>query len=166
MFSSRVCQALHDEHRATIGLAERIDALLERHRRGPPPAATEAVTARLLGEIPAAMDADVARHFDFEEAQLFRHLAANGDVAIGLHLTDEHNAMRPLGQQLAGLARAATAGNFDEERWQAFRTVAQELCGRMLEHVQKEEMVLLPLLEESLDAQTDASLYDAYVGND
>jgi hypothetical protein len=165
MFASRVCQALHDEHRATIGLAERIGALIDRHRRGRPPVAADALTARLLGEIPAAMDANVARHFDFEEAQLFRHLAAAGDVAIGLHLTDEHAVMRPLGQELARLAREAVARDFDEERWQAFRLVGEELCGRMLEHVQKEEMVLLPLLEENLDAQADATLYDAYVGN-
>jgi hemerythrin-like domain-containing protein len=165
MFSKRVCQALHDEHRATIGLAERIGGLLDRHRRGRPDLA-DGLTLRLLNEIPAAMDADVARHFDFEEGQLFAHLAAVGDVAIGAHLTDEHEVMRPLGKELAGLARTAASGGFDEAGWQAFRRVGEDLCNRMLEHVQKEEMVLLPLLEESLDSETDTRLYDAYVGND
>lgn len=165
MFSKRVCQALHEEHRATIGLTERIAALLDRHRRGRADAGDDA-TRLLLREIPAAMDADVARHFDFEEAQLFTHLAVAGDGAIGAHLTDEHDVMRPLGRELAGLARAATAGGFDETGWQAFRRVGEELCGRLLEHVQKEEMVLLPLLEESLDSETDTRLFDAYVGSD
>jgi len=31
--------------------------------------------------------------------------------------------------------------------------------------VQKEEMALLPLLEESMDAQTEARLYETYVEN-
>jgi hemerythrin-like domain-containing protein len=165
MFSRRVCQALHEEHRATIGLAERIGALLDRHRRSRPDPA-DGPTQRLLNEIAAAMDADVARHFDFEEAELFAHLAAAGDVAIGAHLTDEHEIMRPLGQELAGLARTAAAGGFDEARWQDFRRVSEQLCNRMLEHVQKEEMVLLPLLEESLDSETDARLHASYAGND
>ena len=165
MFSKRVCQALHEEHRATIGLAERIGGLLERHRRNRPDAA-DGPTQRLLNEIPTAMGADVSRHFDFEEAELFAHLAAAGDVAIGAHLTDDHEIMRPLGQELAQLARTAAAGGFDETRWRDFRRVGEELCNRMLEHVQKEEMVLLPLLEESLDSEDDARLYASYVGND
>jgi hemerythrin-like domain-containing protein len=165
MTATRVCQALHEEHCATIALAERIAGLLERHRRDRPDA-HDAATQRLLGEISGAMGEEIARHFDFEEAELFAHLAAAGDVAIGAHLTDEHEAMRPLGQELARLARIAAAGGFDEGGWQAFRRVGEELCNRMLEHVQKEEMVLLPLLEESLDAETDARLYEAYSGND
>ena len=165
MFSTRVCQALHDEHRATIGLAERIAGLLDRHRRGRPDS-HDAATRRLLDEIPAAMGAGIARHFDFEEAELFAHLAAVGDVAIGAHLTDEHQVMRPLGLELANLARSAAADGFDEAAWQSFRHVGTELCSRMLEHVQKEEMVLLPLLEENLDSETDTRLYDAYAGID
>jgi len=74
--------------------------------------------------------------------------------------------MRPLGKELADLARAAAADGFDEAGWQSFRRVGEQLCSRMFEHVQKEEMVLLPLLEENLDAETDARLHNAYAGND
>jgi hemerythrin-like domain-containing protein len=165
MFSTRVCQSLHDEHRATIGLTERIGALLDRCRRSPPDA-SDPPTQRLLNEIPAAMDEGVARHFDFEEAQLFPHLAAAGDSAIGAHLTGEHGVLRPLGAELAGLARAAATNGFDEHRWQAFRRISVELCNGLVEHVQKEEMVLLPLLDETLDPDTDARLHAAYNGND
>jgi hemerythrin-like domain-containing protein len=164
MFSKRVCRALHDEHRATIELSERLAGLLDRYRRGPPDVA-DALTARLLRDIPPAMDTEVSRHFAFEEAELFSHLAAVGDTAIGAHLTDEHETIRPLGSELSALARAAAVSGFDGPRWQAFRTVAGELCQRLLEHVQKEEMVLLPLLEEDLDDATDARLHDAYVAN-
>jgi hemerythrin-like domain-containing protein len=165
MTSTRVCQALHEEHRATIGLVERIAGLLNRHRRSLPDSG-DAATVRLLNEIPEAMDAGIARHFDFEEGQLFPYLAAAGDVAIGAHLTDEHEVMRQLGRALADLARTGAAGGLDEAGWQAFRRVGEELCNRMLEHVQKEEMVLLPLLEENLDSEADARLYDAYAGDD
>ncbi|MDH4259578.1 MAG: hemerythrin domain-containing protein [Gammaproteobacteria bacterium] len=164
MFSRRVCQTLHDEHLATIRLVERLGALLDRCRHAPPDRADGLVT-QLLRDIPPALESEVTRHFDFEEAHLFGYLAGIGDAAIGAHLTEEHEAMRPLGRELGALARAAAAGGFDARSWQAFQRVAGELCDRLLGHVQKEEMVLLPLLEDNLDPAADASLYEAYAVN-
>lgn len=164
MFSRRVCQTLHDEHLATIRLVERLGALLDRCRHAPPDGADSLVT-QLLRDIPPAMESEVTRHFDFEEAHLFSYLAGIGDAAIGAHLTEEHEAMRPLGRELGALARAAAAGGFDAHSWQAFQRVAGELCDRLLGHVQKEEMVLLPLLEDNLDPAVDASLHEAYTIN-
>jgi len=161
MFSSRVCQTLHDEHLATIRLLERLSALLDRCRRAPPDRADDLVV-QLLRDIPPALESEITRHFDFEEAHLFSYLAGIGDAAIGAHLTGEHEAMRPLGRELGALARAAAAGGFDASSWQAFQRVAGELCDRLLGHVQKEEMMLLPLLEDSLDPTVDTSLYEAY----
>jgi hypothetical protein len=71
--------------------------------------------------------------------------------------------MRPIGVEVAGLAREASARGFDDAQWQKFRRLGQELCDRMLVHVQKEEMALLPLLEEYMDPETEARLYQEYV---
>jgi|SRR5450631_3783910 hemerythrin-like domain-containing protein len=164
MFSSRVCQVLHEEHAATLALTERLGAFLKRHRVEPP--STDAsITIRLLHDVSGAMETEVIRHFDFEEADLFSHLTAVGESAIGAHLTEEHEVMRPLARELSRRARAAAANGFDEPGWQAFRHVAADLCEQLQGHVQKEEAVLLPLLEENLDAAMDASLYDAYAGS-
>jgi hemerythrin-like domain-containing protein len=108
------------------------------------------------------VEAEVQRHFAFEENSLFAYLDAIGDEAIGAHLTDEHSAIRPIGVTLARLARQASSQGFDEARWEEFRRLGQELCERMLAHVQKEEMALLPLLEENMDADTEARLYQEY----
>ena len=75
-------------------------------------------------------------------------------------------AMRPLGHRLAALAREGVASGFDEANWTEFRQLGLELCERMLAHVQKEEMALLPLIEESMDAEMEARLYEEYVGNE
>ena len=165
MFTRRVCQALHDEHRATIELLERLGLLLEKHRNAPPDVAA-ATTARLLRDIPPALEGEVGRHFDFEETQLFPTLAEAGDVAIGANLTDEHRVMQSLGRELAEFARGAQAHGFDAAGWQSFRRIGGELSDRLQVHIQKEEMVLLPLLEETLDADTDATLHDAYAEAD
>jgi hemerythrin-like domain-containing protein len=164
MFSNRVSQTLHDEHQATVALMERLDRLIAANWRSPPNT-KDAATAQFLRELSGGVEAEVNRHFDFEEHHLFTYLQTIGDEAIGAHLTDEHSAMRPLGAKLAALARAGEANGFDDANWTEFRRVGTELCERMLVHVQKEEMALLPLLEESMDGEVEARLFEAYVGN-
>jgi hemerythrin-like domain-containing protein len=162
-YSNRVSQTLHDEHRATIALMERLEQMLARHRRTNAPDVAEASTGRLLGELTTAVEAEIERHFAFEESSLFPYLEAIGDDAIGAHLTDEHTALRPLGKRIAALAYDARDAGFDEKSWDEFHRLGQEFCERMLAHVQKEEMALLPVLEESMDAEAEARLYEAYV---
>ena len=164
-FSNRVSQTLHDEHAAAMALMERIAHLLGRYPRGHPPDANDRAVAQLLAEIAPAIEADIERHFAFEENELFPFLDAAGASAIGVHLTEEHQAIRPLGLRLVALSRAATVG-FDEASWDEFRKIGQELCDRLLAHAQKEDMALLPLLEDTMDAETEAKLYDEYVGNE
>jgi hemerythrin-like domain-containing protein len=160
MFTNRVSQKLHEEHRTTISVMERLEALLTKGRRAPADGNTH---APLLRDVAASVESEVNRHFDFEERHLFTLFDTIGDAAIGVHLTSEHKAMRPLGARLGELCRAAAAGGLDDAGWAELRQVGTELCGRMLTHVQKEEMALLPLIEELMDAETEERLYDEYI---
>jgi iron-sulfur cluster repair protein YtfE (RIC family) len=164
-FANRISQTLHEEHRATIALMERVEQLLSRYRRNTPPPSADQGVAQLMSELSIALEAEIKRHFAFEEESLFPYLQAAGDDAIGAHLTDEHNAIRPIGAEVAKLARDAAALGFDESTWLQFRRLGQELCDRLLTHVQKEEMALLPLLDEGMDAETEARLFQEYVEN-
>ena len=163
-FTNRISQVLHEEHRATIALMERLEQLLARHRASAP-GGDDRIVAQLLADLSTGVQSEVERHFDFEERQLFPYLEAAGDDAIGAHLTSEHEAMRPLGLGLATLAREASTQGFDQAKWEEFRRVGLELCERMLAHVQKEEMALLPLLDEVMDGESEARLYENYVEN-
>jgi hemerythrin-like domain-containing protein len=166
MFTNRISQTLHEEHRATVALMERLEQLLARHRRaGPPDSVGDRGVARLMSDLATGVEAEVQRHFAFEEEHLFTYLSDVGDEAIGAHLADEHAAIRPLGVALAALARGAAARGFDQAAWDEFGRLGQELCERMLAHVQKEEMALLPLLEESMDADTASRLLQDYLEN-
>ncbi|HWP25460.1 MAG TPA: hemerythrin domain-containing protein [Xanthobacteraceae bacterium] len=164
-FANRISQSLHEEHRATAALMERLEQLISRSRRSGPPDAAEAGIARLLSDLSTSLEVDVARHFDFEEEQLFSYLDAVGDTAIGAHLTEEHAMLRPLGARIATLARQAAGNGFDQLTWGEFCRLGSELCERMLAHVQKEEMALLPLLEENMDADTEMRLYEEYIAS-
>jgi hemerythrin-like domain-containing protein len=161
-FTNRISQTLHEEHCATVALMERLEQLIARHRREQPDTGDRSVM-QLLADLSTGVEAEVQRHFAFEEERLFTYLGAIGDEAIGAHLTDEHTVMRPLGIRLAALAREAAVRGFDSASWDEFRRSGQELCERMLAHVQKEEMALLPLLEDNMDAETEARLLQDYL---
>ena len=158
-FTNGVSKALHEEHRATIALMERLEQFIARHRRYGTP---DAGAAGLLSDLATSMENEVQRHFAFEEERLFTYLNTIGDEAIGVHLTDEHAVLRPIGARLARLAREAAATGFDAAKWAEFHQTGQELCERLRAHVQKEEMALLPLIEESMDAETEAQLLKEY----
>jgi hemerythrin-like domain-containing protein len=160
-FSRRTAQLLHEDHRATIGVIEELDRLLSAHRRKVPDASDPHVS-RILALAAGALEDEVNRHFDFEEKELFTRLEEMGDVAIGEHLRGEHRALSPLGQRVAELAREAQAEGFSDAGWTEFRAAASELVERMLVHIQKEEMALIPALEDLLDAETDMQLSAAY----
>ena len=81
---------------------------------------------------------------------------------IGDHLSEEHRTILPLGRQVASLARDALSNGFDDQSWRLFKAPAGELIERMQAHIQKEEMALLPMVEELLDAETDFALSESY----
>ena len=164
-FANPVSRTLHDEHAATVALMERLESLLARHRRGGPPDTGDPAVGQLLSDLATAVTAEVQRHFAFEEERLFAYLSENGDEAIGAHLTEEHGIIRPLGAAVARLAGSAAARGFDPATWEEFQHSGRELVERMLAHVQKEEMALLPLIEESMDAGTADRLLRDYLEN-
>jgi hemerythrin-like domain-containing protein len=162
-FTNRVSQTLHDEHGATVALIERLEQLISRNRHGNPPNPGDPGVARLFTDLTTWVDGEINRHFTFEEDQLFTYLNALGDEDIGVHLTEEHRAIRPLGARIAALARAAGGQPIGNADWDEFRRIGQELCERTLAHVQKEEMALLPVIEDVMDPDTEARLYQEYV---
>jgi hemerythrin-like domain-containing protein len=163
-FSNRVCQALHDEHFASIALMERLEQAFARYRKTPPDVKDQ-VVAQLLNDLTVGIEGELTRHFAFEEEELFSYLNAAGDRAIGAHLTSEHEIMRPLGAAVVKLIGEARAQGFDEKRWNDFRRLGQELSERLVGHAQKEEMALLPMLNEMMDSEKEMQLYEKYVEN-
>jgi DUF438 domain-containing protein len=162
---NRISQTLHEEHRATIALMERLEQLMVRFRKSDFPDAKDAGVTQLLNDLAASIENEVQRHFAFEEEKLFSYLNDVGDAAISEHLTEEHAAIRPVALALAKLAKDARVQGFDAARWGEFRRLGQELCERMVAHVQKEEMALLPLLDENMNPDVEVQLYESYVEN-
>ena len=161
-FKNRVCQKLHDEHAAVIALLERLVQTIARHRDSAPDA-KDPMVAKLLSDLAAELPGEVERHFAFEEADLFSYLGEAGNWDIGRHLTYEHGIIRPIGAALVRLIGDVRAQGFDAARWVEFRRLGQDLHDNLVPHARKEDMALLPMLDDLMDAEKEIQLYEKYV---
>jgi len=147
-FNRQTCRRLHEDHEATLALWNRFEQAAG--ARSEPPAEA------LLRHCASALAGEISQHFAFEEAELFPRLTEAGEGDIADLLAEEHVAIRAAAQ--------AFTDAFERRDWQQLRSAGLELSERLGAHVQKEEMSLLPAIEDLLDEEADARLALAYAG--
>lgn len=145
MFTRQVCRRLHEEHEATLALCSRLEAALAAGRSDAP----------LMRAAAAALAGEVERHFAFEETELFPRLAAAGKGDIAELLQEEHVAIRAAAARFIALVKE---NSFKNE----LRVVGLELAERLASHAQKEELSMLPALDDLLEEELDHELASAY----
>ena len=153
-FARQVSQALDDEHRASLELVGRLERALARGADPELPALAAALVRQLEHEI--------GHHFGFEEDELFPRMAEAGDGELAELLTEEHESLRAVAVELQPLARAAAAGTLASAERAPFQRLTLEWVERLVAHIQKETMALLPLLDDLLDDEDDRRLAFAY----
>jgi len=147
-----------------LALIENLERLIARSGRRAPDL-NKAATRQTLQNTAAAIDQEVCDHFTFEEDEIFTRLADSGEVDIGVQLRKEHHTLLPAGKQLSALAKQALEEGFDDQSWLRFKTEAGMFIEPLLAHIQKEEMALLPMIDELLDPEADLRLYENYSNN-
>ena len=158
-FARQVTACLHREHLESLELLERVESALAKANAKAAPAPGDAPWARLMAELEANLANDIERHFAFEEKALFPLVGADQDIA---HLlAEEHTAIRALAKRIMPLLRPGGAA----QNWAGFREMALELVERQVSHIQKEEMSLLPVLEDVLEEEQDAELLNRYLAS-
>jgi hemerythrin-like domain-containing protein len=159
-FQRQVSQALDNEHRANLDLLGRVEQAFARTERAR--MARDPALARLAGELARQLEQEVGRHFEFEERELFPRLVDAGDGDLAELLAEEHVAIRAVVAELLPLARAGAAATLDDAGWDVLKRSSVELVERLVGHIQKETMALLPALENLLDEDVDRELAMAY----
>ena len=153
-FTRQVSRLLDDEHRANLELLGRLEKALARNADAELPA--------LAGPLVRHIEHEVGRHFGFEEESLFPLMADAGDDDLATLLTEEHESIRAVCEELLPLARRAAAGTLAANGLPALKRLALELTERQVGHIQKETMALLPMLDDLLDDDADRDLAYAY----
>jgi hemerythrin-like domain-containing protein len=159
-FNRQVSRVLDDEHRANLELLERVESAFMRAARTGP---KDPELARLAGALGRHLAQDLGRHFEFEEHELFPRMEEAGDGDMAALLAEEHDAIRATAQEVLPLAQQMANGTLDDAGWQRLRVSVLELVERLVAHIQKETMALLPLLDDLLGEDDDRELASAYV---
>jgi hypothetical protein len=151
-----ISRRLHEDHMNALGLLEQFERILTgRHGSWPPPpedAAWRTFAAKLTG----ALVDEVDSHFTLEEDTLFGPLTAAGDGDLVGLLLEEHATIRAVVGELLPLCALTTRGGTVEAgTWQAIRMHGLELTERLSAHINKEEMSLVPAVEELPNDETD-----------
>ncbi len=155
----QTARALHEEHRVSLDLLARVEQVLG---RAPQAGRDTGEAARLAGTLAHALEGEVGRHFDFEERELFDRMTEAGGGDLAQMLREEHVSIRAVAAELIPRGHAAAAGTLDAAGWEALRRNALELVERLTSHIGKEDMAMLPLVDDMLDEDTDRELAMAY----
>src|SRR5450759_3772138 len=67
-----------------------------------------------------------------------------------------------LNSPLLDRANRSRSGEFNEGDWRSLKASGLELVERLGSHARKEELALVPLVDEMLDEQSDNALWDEY----
>ncbi len=161
-YARATARAMHEDHMAALTLLDRVDQFVMEQSAGIPPDGSQPATRMLLSDLKAAVHSEITEHFAFEEKTLFPILEeAGADDMTGI-LKGEHAVLLPLGLRLAELATVAGGSGFTGESWAEFRKSAGEFVDGLRGHIDKEEMGLVPALEEILDEDQDMELIGSY----
>jgi len=158
-FVRQTARTLHEEHQVNLALLARVEQVF-----GPSFQAgrDNGEAGRLAGTLAHALEGEVNRHFGFEERELFERMTEAGGGDLAQLLGEEHVSIRAVAAELIPRARAAAAGALDTAGWEALRRNALELVERLTAHIGKEDMAMLPLVDDMLDEDTDRELAMAY----
>jgi len=161
-FQRQTSRRLYEEHAATLQLLARVERVFTGRAGVYPPAAGDSNWLAFARALLSAIEVEVARHFEFEERDLFPRLEEAGDGDLAALLNEEHATIREVAQPLVDLLRQSLADGLQPHQWQTLKTLALEFSERLGSHAQKEDGALLPLLENLLDEDTDRELFSAY----
>ena len=161
-FLRQTNKRLYEEHAATLQLLARVERVFTGRAGSYPPIAGDPEWPAFARALLSAIEVEVARHFEFEERDLFPLLEAAGDGDLAGLFNEEHATIRAVAQPLAALLRQALADGLAPQQWQTLKAAALEFSERLGSHAQKEDGALLPVLENLLDEETDRELFGAY----
>lgn len=155
---TQVANSLHNEHVAVIALMERLERAVSVSLDQVDPKTLN----RLLDDLLAAMELEVIPHFEFEEQSLFPILRDEGAGDLSDLLTDEHRAIRRLGDQVQTAAKAVKEDGLSADSWDAFRHPAAEFGERLSAHASMEEVGLVSLLDDCIDDDQDRTIMEQH----
>jgi hemerythrin-like domain-containing protein len=158
----QITRRLHDEHEAVFSLVAQVQRAFAGPAADSMPDLAAPAWSAMLRDLHAALEFEIAGHFDLEERALFPLLVESGDGDLVGILDEEHKAIRAIASPVIELLRKFRNASLNAADWRSLRTLGLELCERLDAHAHKEEIAMLPALETVLDDERDGELIASY----
>ena len=162
-FDTHTANTLHQEHSAVSEFLKKFESQLMQHEVDQPPDPADSTFTMLLGDLIAIVETELVPHFKFEEDELFPILLEAGAADLCGLLQEEHAIILPIAGRLCDYAKAARKQGHDPDGWNRFRRDGLALVENLSGHIDKEEMSLVPLLDEIIEDGQDLQLTDSYL---
>jgi hemerythrin-like domain-containing protein len=157
-----ITRRLHDEHEAVFNLLARVRRAFAGAAADSMPDLAAPAWGELLRNLHAALEFEIAGHFDLEERALFPLLAEAGAGDLVGILDEEHKVIRGIASPLIELLQKSRNASLNATDWRSLRALGLELAERLDAHASKEEAAMLPALDALLDPEQDRELIAAY----
>jgi hemerythrin-like domain-containing protein len=157
-----ITRRLHDEHEAVFNLLARVRRAFAGAAADSMPDLAAPAWGELLRNLHAALEFEIAGHFDLEERALFPLLAEAGAGDLVGILDEEHKVIRGIASPLIELLQKSRNASLNATDWRSLRALGLELAERLDAHASKEEAAMLPALDALLDPGQDRELIAAY----
>ena len=150
---------LHEEHMTVLALLGQLERVLAGRAGAWPPPPGDADWRAFAAKLGGALSHEVAVHFALEEDALFGRLRDAGSGDLADLLQEEHATIRAVVAELLPLcAQSVAEHGLGAGGWKTLRLRGLELAERLAAHIDKEELSLVPAVEELLDEETDREL--------
>jgi iron-sulfur cluster repair protein YtfE (RIC family) len=159
---NQITRRLHDEHEAAFSLIARVQRAFAGAAADTLPELAAPSWSTLLRDLHAALEFEIAGHFDIEERALFPLLVEAGEGDLVGILDEEHKVIRAIASPVIALLLKSRSASLIAADWRSLRALGLELCERLEAHARKEEAAMLPALETLLDPEQDRELIAAY----
>lgn len=151
-----ISRQLHEEHMNALGLLGQFERILTGRNGSWPPPPSDPAWRAFAARLAEALVNEVDGHFALEEDTLFGPLSEAGNEELVELLLEEHATIRAVVGELLPLCALSTRGaTVEAGTWQAIRTHGLELTERLSAHINKEEMSLVPAVEDLPHDETD-----------
>ncbi len=154
-------EVLHLEHLHTLAFANALEARIFEGKTVPLDPG-DAADAAFIDDLVATIEADIHRHFRFEEEVLFPRVNEAGLKDVTAMLVEEHAMIRRMAGELNSLAVAARRELPTPAQWTQFRDTAMDFIHASMFHIQKEEMSVIRTLSVTLGDDTARQLAADY----
>ncbi len=160
-----ISKRLSKEHQEVMALLARLESFLRSCPVETQPDWRGPGARRIMGDLKAALAAEIPHHFAIEERELFPLYAQDGGDELVAMLLADHQLILGLVREVQPLVEKVLRApdEFGQGEWETLRAKGNVLATELAAHADKEEFGFVPAMDERMDPETARRILARYL---